>query len=141
MCALVFVGVIYSQTLSLFFFFVTRYPHYRGYHGDDAGLFHGAGTSRLTQYGPKFGCGDTVGCGVDYIQEQIFYTLNGRFLGYAFNLADRDNSIAKILYPVVGVDTTSLVRVNFHGPFCFDLHQMLKDQEPTVLAALRQMEK
>jgi hypothetical protein len=32
-------------------------------------------------YGPKFGKGDIVGCGVDWQIEAYYFTLNGQFLG------------------------------------------------------------
>lgn len=36
-----------------------------GYHSDDGGVFHASG-SMLREYGPSFGAGDVVGCGVDW---------------------------------------------------------------------------
>jgi hypothetical protein len=116
---------------------------FRGYHGDDAGLFHGAG-SMLRSYGTTYGCGDTVGCGVDWVREKVFFTLNGQCLGDAFDFALPAADIVqknKALYPVVGVDTTSLVRVNLTGPFHFDLLEKLREQEPAVSLALRQATK
>jgi len=38
-----------------------------GYHGDDGGIFHNKG-QMLRNYGPTFTNGDTVGCGIDYIE-------------------------------------------------------------------------
>jgi hypothetical protein len=49
-----------------------------GYHGDDGAIFHGKGR-QLATYGPSFGAGDTVGCGVDYESRSIFFTLNGKY--------------------------------------------------------------
>lgn len=51
-----------------------------GYHGDDGNL-HWKGNNR--EFGPRFGLGDVVGCGVDEIKGDLFFTLNGRYLGVA----------------------------------------------------------
>jgi hypothetical protein len=54
-----------------------------GYHGDDGGIFHGDG-DMVGPYGPTFGAGDTVGCGVNFGAvggASVFFTLGGRFLG------------------------------------------------------------
>lgn len=103
-----------------------------GYHGDDGGVFHNNG-QMVRQFGPSFGVGDVVGCGIDYRASSIFYTLNGRFLGYAFAL--KEENLLREWYPTVGVDTNSLVQCNFgtDRPFSFDLQAMIeKDREVLV---------
>ena len=50
-----------------------------GYHGDDGDKYHGNGVG--ASYGPPFGAGDTVGCGIDYRSQSVFFTKNGSFLG------------------------------------------------------------
>ena len=102
-----------------------------GYHGDDGGIFHSAG-EMLKRFGPKFGPGDTVGCGIDYISKGIFYTLNGEFLGYAWeNISDE--RLQRDLFPVVGIDTNSPIHVNFGSiPFQFDLSRFIKKHDNII---------
>ena len=105
-----------------------------GYHGDDGGVFYETG-HMLRPYGPKFGAGDVVGCGIDYLHHQIFYTLNGHYLGPAWtNLQHADQAFyQQDWYPTVGMDTKCLVHCNFgEQPFCFDLRQYLQDQSSAV---------
>jgi len=96
-----------------------------GYHSDDGGLFHGRG-QMLHPYGPKFGPGDVVGCGVNYRPKKkdgvadgadIFFTLNGKLLGTAFQRVHGQ------LYPTVGIDARVTVEFNwgYEGGFVFDL--------------------
>jgi Ran-binding protein 9/10 len=49
-----------------------------GYHSDDGNVYENGAEMK---YGPKFGKGDIVGCGVDWQIEAYFFTLNGQFLG------------------------------------------------------------
>ena len=106
--------------------------HSFGYHGDDGGLYHRSG-QLVRQSFPLFGRGDTVGCGVDYINNGIFFTLNGQFLGYAWThqsvLLDRSWS------PTVGIDTHAPVSCNFGlvRPFVFDLSSLLRQSNRTVV--------
>jgi len=106
-----------------------------GYHGDDGGIFHEFG-GMVRQYGPQFGRGDTVGCGVDYAMQGIFFTLNGKFLGYAWTKLSI-NLLKKELYPVVGVDTNDLIHCNYGAePFMFDLRPALLRHEELVRQSL-----
>jgi len=105
-----------------------------GYHGDDGGIFHSSG-GMIKEFGPKYGPGDTVGCGIDYISKGIFYTLNGEFLGYAWKrLSDR--ILEDGLFPVVGIDTNSPIRLNLgsadSGAFQFDLSNFIKKDEKII---------
>ncbi len=102
-----------------------------GYHGDDGGIFHKTG-HMLREYGPTFGAGDVIGCGIDYHKRAIFYTHNGKSLGYAFtSLTDRE--LEKDWYPVVGIDSKSFIKCNFgQTPFLFDLEAMLEESSSIV---------
>lgn len=50
-----------------------------GYHGDDGCKF--AAQSTGDKYGPLYGEGDTIGCGVDFHERSAFFTKNGVHLG------------------------------------------------------------
>eukprot|EP01083_Nonionella_stella_P279381 950423_1 len=94
-----------------------------GYHGDDGGIYHGQG-DMLRRYGPPFGPGDTVGCGLEYSSRRIFFCKNGVFLGYAFDKCEKE-VVDSGLYPTIGIDTECPVYVNFgERPFKFDLRRM-----------------
>jgi SPRY domain len=112
--------------------------HSFGYHGDDGGLYHGAG--RATRKLPKFGApGDCIGCGVDYRRQVVFYTLNGELLGTAFHLRGTDLADTP-LYPVIGVDTNRPIRCNFGTdpghPFVFDLRKFISRDMDVVVDAV-----
>jgi len=102
-----------------------------GYHGDDGGIFHSTG-HMLREYGPTFGAGDVIGCGIDYYERAIFYTHNGNFLGYAFtSMTDRE--LEKDWYPVVGIDSKSVIQCNFgQTPYVFDFDGMLEAKSSIV---------
>ncbi|KAL3942399.1 MAG: hypothetical protein SGBAC_003393 [Bacillariaceae sp.] len=102
-----------------------------GYHGDDGGTFHASG-AMLERFGPCFGTGDTVGCGIDYVARGIFFTLNGTFLGYGWKQIDSE-FLENNLYGVVGIDTNDPVSVN-HGdvPFQFDLGKFASKHDKLI---------
>jgi len=92
-----------------------------GYHGDDGGIFHSHG-EMIRVYGPTYNVGDTVGCGVNYLNGGIFYTLNGNFLGYAW-VNEKIVMDGKVdLYPTVGLDSADPIACNFGNrrPFVFN---------------------
>lgn len=94
-----------------------------GYHGDDGAIFHGKG-KRLSEFGPRYGCNDIVGCGFNHKEGSIFYTLNGKMLGTAFTEVPTN----KELYPTVGIDSNCSVHFNFGtAPFKFNLAQHLAE--------------
>lgn len=113
-----------------------------GYHSDDGALFYGSGRSILPHYGPRYGPGDVVGCGIDYARCIVFFTFNGRNLGTAKELDDHlypkpatwwQHSSPPLQqqhewFPVVGLDSNHLVQCNFFGPFTFDLEAYQQEQ-------------
>jgi len=97
-----------------------------GYHGDDGGIFHSRG-DMIRVYGPRYNVGDTVGCGVNYVNGGIFFTLNGDFLGYAWcnEKVVLDGRVD--LYPTVGVDSPNPLACNFGNerPFVWDFPKFM----------------
>lgn len=55
------------------------YPGSWGYHGDDGNFFDQKEDGQ--KYGPTYGAGDVVGCGVDFVDRSAFFTKNGQHLG------------------------------------------------------------
>ncbi|XP_076897367.1 ran-binding protein M homolog [Bidens hawaiensis] len=86
-----------------------------GYHGDDGLLYHGQGTGDT--FGPTYSTGDTVGAGINYASNTLFFTKNGEVVGTTEkDLKDR-------LYPTVALHSQNeAVSVNFgKDPFVFDI--------------------
>jgi len=97
-----------------------------GYHGDDGAIFHGQG-KQLSEFGPRYGCNDTIGCGLNHKDNSIFFTCNGVLLGTAFENVPKDVD----LYPTVGVDTNCSMHLNFGDrPFKFDLVAYMEAIDP-----------
>jgi hypothetical protein len=102
-----------------------------GYHGDDGGIFHASG-DMTRRFGPSFGQGDTVGCGVDFVTGGIFFTLNGDFLGYGWTNVDVE-FLQQDLYPTIGVDSNCPVATNFgEKPFKFNFGSIVERQRDIV---------
>ena len=96
--------------------------HSIGFHGDDGVLYHrsGMGVRRL---GPRFGAGDTVGCGVDLQLGLVFFTLNDMYLGLAFRIGTA--VLPFQLFPTVGIDSHQQLSLNFGmQPFRFDVNKL-----------------
>jgi hypothetical protein len=85
------------------------------FHGDDGKKYVGLPYGQL--FGPKFTTGDTVGVGVNLARGEVFFTLNGAFIGVAHRLRR-----AGALHAAVGLYSFGeLVEVNFgERPFEFE---------------------
>ncbi|KAF8633962.1 hypothetical protein AX15_001142 [Amanita polypyramis BW_CC] len=95
-----------------------------GYHGDDGYSF--AAEKNGNPYGPTYGTGDVIGCGIDFTTHKAFFTRNGTFLGPVFEGIGRDIET----YPSVGLrHNGESIRVNFgHEPFKFDIEYHVQQQ-------------
>ncbi|PPQ72669.1 hypothetical protein CVT26_002885 [Gymnopilus dilepis] len=114
-----------------------------GYHGEDGHAL--AADKTGSQYGPAFGSGDIVGCGIDFTTFKAFYTKNGAFLGeyrplhsfgvfiefcvctgHVFDNVGKSGEI----YPSVGLQhVTDTIRTNFgQSPFKFDIDDHVQRQ-------------
>ncbi|KAI9322578.1 hypothetical protein BX666DRAFT_1896447 [Dichotomocladium elegans] len=103
-------------------------PDSLGYHGNDGCLYSGA---RLgVEYGPGFTTGDTIGCGVNFVDNTVFFTKNGSFLPSVFHRFSPDVEY----YPSVGLGTIGeRATFNFgNEPFVFDITQYIKDRKIKV---------
>lgn len=118
--------------------------HSWGYHSDDGGVFHGSGDMNRS-FGPTFGPGDTVGCGMDYAASSssehdfdksgIFFTLNGTFLGYAWDSSTtlKEDVQSLDLYPTIGIDSNCPLSINYGAqPFEFDLMSFTETKQSVV---------
>ncbi|CRL29946.1 B302 (SPRY)-like [Penicillium camemberti] len=106
------------------------------YHGDDGKSFFGESQGQGRAYGPTFGAGDTVGCGVNFSTGSAFFTKNGVFLGNAFNDLRSTN-----LFPSVGMKKLPPVhlKTNFgQEPFVFDIDGMVKQERFNVLSEINE---
>ena len=106
-----------------------------GYHGDTGATMRN--DKKKIDYGPSFGAGDVVGCGIDYDTRCIFFTLNSKFLGNAFVLTS-DQLKNGSWIPTVGLDSHVAVQYNVQGPFTFDLRQYCEDEPPVAKEAVEE---
>lgn len=93
-----------------------------GYHGDDGYLYHSHG--RGVPFGPTFHTGDTVGAGINYASQEIFFTVNGKLVG------SRHKDVKCPLYPSVGLHSPNeRVDVNFgQKPFVFNVEALAQEE-------------
>lgn len=87
-----------------------------GYHSDD-GRAHSAADNHDV-WARKYFSGDVIGCGIVWSSQEVFYTLNGAFLGVASHGLDFDS-----YYACIGIQASSCrLKVNFGTePFAFNL--------------------
>lgn len=97
-----------------------------GFRGDDGKKYRGSseGASSGACYGPFFGTGDVVGCGISFHNNTVFYTKNGRSLGTAFS------GVRGELYPTVSLHSPGeRVRVNLGADeFQYDIEGYRADE-------------
>ena len=80
------------------------------------------GSSIGENYGSKFKISQTIGCGLIFSKQELFFTLDGKYLGTAFK-----NVSINALYPTLSLQSTKEeVACNFGSdPFKFDLDSMI----------------
>lgn len=86
-----------------------------GYHSDDGHTFGCNGFG--LEWGARYDKGDIVGCGILWETQEIFFTLNGNFLGIAYHGLELDH-----YYACIGIRGVSgQFQANFGAsPFAFD---------------------
>jgi hypothetical protein len=147
------IGIGFSSTKAS----VERLPGWEqeswAYHGDDGKSFFGESQGQGRAYGPTFGVGDTVGCGVNFSTGSAFFTKNGVFLGtHPINrkcrnlkeeLTEEGNAFHDLrnvkLYPSVGMKKQPPVhlKANFgQEPFVFDIDGMVRQERASIQAEI-----
>ncbi|RZC62677.1 hypothetical protein C5167_024420 [Papaver somniferum] len=88
-----------------------------GYHGDDGLLYRGHGKGE--SFGPTFTAGDTVGGGINYASQELFFTKNGELIGTVYK------DVKGPLYPTIAVHSQNEEYACF--PLLIDLSSSLHD--------------
>eukprot|EP00917_Polyrhabdina_sp_WS-2016_P014429 GHVP01031543.1.p1 GENE.GHVP01031543.1~~GHVP01031543.1.p1 ORF type:complete len:406 (+),score=87.75 GHVP01031543.1:2000-3217(+) len=97
-------------------------PDSYGYHGDD-GMVFGFDGGKETEYSTTFTEGDTIGCGICLLTNEVFFTKNSVYLGVAGKITIPENGI----YAAIGMKTAGeCVSASFNqNAFLFDLSTMI----------------
>eukprot|EP01118_Nematostelium_gracile_P009248 TRINITY_DN3102_c0_g1_i1.p1 TRINITY_DN3102_c0_g1~~TRINITY_DN3102_c0_g1_i1.p1 ORF type:complete len:474 (-),score=133.24 TRINITY_DN3102_c0_g1_i1:39-1460(-) len=93
-----------------------------GQHGDDGGIVIG-GSEIISGLG-KWNEDDIVGCGINWDQKTIFFTLNGQLTKVLENIQNLED-----VFPTIGIrDVGAKIRLNFGAQqFAFDLIQYQRE--------------
>lgn len=107
-----------------------------GYFGCSGGIFWGSDVGK--NYGPPFTTDDIIGCGVNLVDREIFYTRNGKNLGQTFLGILFDEASILALYPTVGLQTKGeIVEVNFgQSPFVYGIEKDIKKLKTIVASSI-----
>ncbi|KAF8203757.1 concanavalin A-like lectin/glucanase domain-containing protein, partial [Pholiota molesta] len=99
-------------------------PNSWGYYGDDGSSLSAEKSG--AQFGPSYGVGDIIGCGIDFTTNKVFYTKNGALIGHAFDNVGKTID----LYPTVGLQHSGeAIRANFgQDPFKYDIDYHVQQQ-------------
>lgn len=107
-----------------------------GYRAEDGVKLHND-TKGKQPFGPPFSTSDVVGCGIDFLRMEIFFTKNGKFIGTAFQ-----NVSSTVLFPVVGLHSANeKVTINFgrrQVPFAFDIESYRESRKRAVARSILQ---
>jgi Ran-binding protein 9/10 len=77
-------------------------------------------------YGPFFEDGDIIGCGMNYIKKEIFFTKNGKYLGPGFL------NISKKLYPTISTNVKGYaIKIEFED-FKFNILELIKQETSKI---------
>lgn len=97
-----------------------------GYHSVNGRKYCYGYNNEGKAYGPTFTVGDVVGCGINFSQDEVFFTKNGKNLGTAFSKVNCSGT--GLLYPTISLHSPGeKVSVNFgNRPFKFDLESFIE---------------
>ncbi|KAM0552484.1 hypothetical protein ACHAPJ_007812 [Fusarium lateritium] len=107
-------------------------PEAWGYHGDDGRCFTGQNIGR--HFGPLYNSGDMIGCGVNFRENNAFFTKNGVKIGTAFHDVARGR-----LYPAISLKKPGeYVRANFgQTPFVYNIDDLMREERERVQKSIQ----